>query len=135
MGHVDCGRFLVLALVALFIRPRPQPVVVRLLGESDGDYVVEVSNATHRVYSFTAASEYETYGLWRRWALPHTYLPSSLMPHAAHVFSVQKPDKGKPRIAVVYNRISEGTWEHWRDSLRAMAGFSPKPERMYIDAP
>jgi hypothetical protein len=124
-----------LAVIALFVRPRPQRLMVIVISDTNNPtvYAVQVNNLARRPYVFSAWSEYETAGAWKPVAT-HKH-NKTLKPSEQDAFTLPKPELGKGRVCVVYGAVSSGNWEDSLRSLRALSWFYPKAEKMYVDAP
>jgi hypothetical protein len=131
------GAVLALAIAFLYVRPRPDRLVVSVLYETNSAptlYVVQVANMTEALTLFTAWSEYQTNGMWKR--VDKQQKPAlTLKPTETQTFTLPKPTHGKARIAVLYKRVSRSRFEQWRDRFNAQTREPPKSERMYIDVP
>ena len=131
------GGVLVLGVVLLLVRPRPERLMVTVLYETNTaptSYAVQVANMGRTPCVFSAWSEFRTNGVWDL-EKPGKQGSIILKPSETSVFTLPKPPHGKRRIAVLYRRVSSGNWDRWRERLKAWMGIHSKPEHMYIEVP
>jgi hypothetical protein len=125
-----------LALGVMLMRAKPGRFEVRMLGyTNDGpvSYVVLVTNGTHRPHGFTAWSEYSSDGLNWRYVEPYKH-GTVVQPGKSETFTLLRSSTGHwRRIRVSCFPLNTKSWQHWRDSLKALAGMPwSQSYRVYI---